>query len=81
MCNKTRIKKTIAKKRKKVFRHHRRNSTMSQRVLYTFLILFADLVLAGIALFLRVDAPFVWAFLLGIANCVALTSILGRTIS
>src|SRR5689334_20820320 len=74
MCNKTRIKKTISRKRKKGSRYRRRNSTTSLRILYT-LILFGDFILAGIALFLRIEAPGVWAFLSGIGS-LALTNIL-----
>ena len=80
MCNKTRIKKANSRKPKKNSRYGRRNSTASPRKLYALiLILFGDFILAGIALFLRIEAPGVWAFLLGIGN-VALTSILGRTV-
>jgi hypothetical protein len=79
MCNKTRVKTTNSRKRKKISRYRRRNSTTSLRILYT-LILFGDFILAGIALFLRIEAPGVWAFLLGIGN-VALTNILGRSLN
>ena len=77
MCSKTRDKKAHTRKRKKVSRY-RRGISNSRRILYTFLILFGALVLAGIALFLRIEAPVVWAFLSSVGSWVALTSILGR---
>jgi hypothetical protein len=42
--------------------------------------LFGTLVLAGIALVLRIETPVVWAFLSGIGTWAALTNNLGRNL-
>ena len=78
MCHKNKAKKPKVKRGKRVSRHPRK-LTASPRILYIFLILFGALVLGGIALFLRIDTPFVWVFLSGIGNWLALT-ILARNL-
>jgi hypothetical protein len=80
MCRKTSIKKTNAGKVKSVLRSHRGVSNASLRMRYTFWILFGTLVLAGIALVLRIETPVVWAFLSGIGTWAALTNNLGRNL-
>ena len=78
MCNKTHVKRTKAEKVKKLSRSHHNISTASLRVHYTFWILLCTLVLAGIALILRIETPVVWTFLYGIGGWAALTNNLGR---
>ena len=80
MCNKARVQKTNVgnMKRKSRSRHH--ISTASLRMRYTFWILFGTLVLAGIALILRIETPVVWTFLYCIGGWAALTNNLGRNL-
>jgi hypothetical protein len=73
MCNKNRVKKTKAKSGKRVSRRSSK-STAYIRMFYIVLILFGILVLAGIALFLRIETPGVWMFLLGIGNWLVLAN-------
>ena len=80
MCSKTRVKKLNGGKLKRVPRAHKVISTASLRMRYTFWILFGTLVLAGIALILRVETPVVWTFLYGIGGWAALTNNLGRNL-
>lgn len=65
MCNKSRAKKAKVKSRKKVSRWHHDRSTKYLRMLNNLVIVIGILVLAGIALFMRIEAPVVWAFLCG----------------
>ena len=80
MCNKTRVRKTNAGNVKRVSRSQHGISTVSLRMRYTFWILFCTLVLAGIALILRIEPPVVWTFLYGIGGWAALTNNLGRNL-
>jgi hypothetical protein len=80
MCSKTKVKKTNLGNLKRVSRSHRGISTASLRMRYTFWILFCTLVLAGIALVLRIETPVVWTFLYGIGGWAALTNNLGRNL-
>lgn len=79
MCKKTSIRKNNMGHAKKVSRSYTRSSIASLRVRYTFWILFGTLILAGIALVLRVETPVVWTFLYGIGGWAALTNNLGRS--
>ena len=80
MDSKASIKKTSTGKLKRGSRSHHRISTASLRMRYTFWILFCTLVLAGIALILRIETPVVWTFLYGIGGWAALTNNLGRNL-
>ena len=80
MGSKTRVKKTNVGKVKRVLRSRRGISTASLRMRYTFWILFGTLVLAGIALALRIETPVVWTFLYGIGGWAALTNNFGRNL-
>jgi hypothetical protein len=80
MCSKTRVKKTKVGNSKRIRRSHHGISTASLRMRYTFWILFGTLVLAGIALILRIETPVVWTFLYGIGGWAALTNNLGRNL-
>ena len=80
MCNKADVKKTKSEKLKRVTRSHHDISTESLRVHYTFWILLGTLILAGIALVLRIETPVVWTFLYGIGGWAALTNNLGRNL-
>jgi hypothetical protein len=79
MCNKSKVKR-IKAGRLKVSRSHYSTSIVSLRVRYTFWILLGTLVLAGIALVLRIETPVVWTFLYGIGGWAALTNNLGRNL-
>jgi hypothetical protein len=52
----------------------RRHSVAFLRLQYKFLILIGILVLAGIAIVLRLETPVVWTFLYGIGGWAALTT-------
>ena len=80
MCSKTRVKKSKTGNVKRVSLSYHRVSTASLRMRYTFWILFCTLVLAGIALILRIETPVVWTFLYGIGGWAALTNNLGRNL-
>jgi len=80
MCNKVGVKKTKSGKLKRVTHSHHNISTESLRVRYTFWILLGTLILAGIALVLRIETPVVWTFLYGIGGWAALTNNLGRNL-
>ena len=75
MCNKSRVKKSKIKVVRKNSRCSSK-STANLRILTVVLVLFGTFVLAGIALTLRIETPFVWAFLSGIGNWLVLTSLL-----
>jgi hypothetical protein len=80
MCNKAGVKKIKSGKLKRVSHSHHSISTASLRVRYTFWILLGTLILAGIALVLRIETPVVWTFLYGIGGWAALTNNLGRNL-
>jgi hypothetical protein len=80
MGSKASVKKTSTGKLKRGPRSHQSISTASLRMRYTFWILFCTLVLAGIALVLRIETPVVWTFLYGIGGWAALTNNLGRNL-
>ena len=80
MCRKTRVKKTKSRKPKRNSRYRRRISTTSLRILYAFLILVGALILAGIALFLRIETPSAWKFLSNIGSWLVLIYIVGRNL-
>jgi len=78
MCSKTSDKKTNAGKVKRVSRSHHNISTASLKMRYKFWILLGILVLAGIAIVMRIETPVVWTFLYGIGGWAALTNNLGK---
>jgi hypothetical protein len=80
MFRKARAKKHNARKLKTVLPYRRGISVKSLRIRYTFFILLGALILAGIALFLRIETPVVWTFLSGIGSWVALTYLLGQNL-
>ena len=80
MCKETSVKKNRLRKPKRVSHSHDNISTASLRARYTFWILLCTLVLAGIALVLRIETPVVWTFLYGIGGWAALTNNLGRNL-
>jgi hypothetical protein len=80
MCGKTRIRKTNAGNIKRVSRSHHGISTAALRMRYKFWILLGTLVLAGIAMVMRIETPVVWTFLYGIGGWAALTNNLGKTL-
>src|SRR5688500_13073289 len=67
-------KKAKARNPKRVSRPHRAISTASLRIRYKFWILLGILVLAGIAIIMRIETPVVWTFLYGIGGWAALTN-------
>ena len=80
MCKRSGGKKTKAGKVRKVSHSRHGMSTASLRMRYTFWILFGTLILAGIALILRIETPVVWTFLYGIGGWAALTNNFGRNL-
>ena len=80
MCSKTSAKKTHAGKVKRVSYSHHGISTASLRMRYKFWILLGTLILAGIAMVMRIETPVVWTFLYGIGGWAALTNNLGRNL-
>ena len=80
MCSKTRIRKTNAGNVKKVSRSYHGISTAVLRMRYKFCILLGTLVLAGIAMVMRIETPVVWTFLYGIGGWAALTNNLGKNL-
>ena len=64
MCNKNIVKKAKVKSRKKVSRRRYDRSTKYLSILYNILVL-GILILAGVALTMRIETPVVWAFLCG----------------
>ena len=81
MCSKTNIRKTKARSAKRVSRsHHNSVPPASLRIRYTFWILICTLVLAGIALVMRVETPVVWTFLYGVGGWAAITNNLGKNL-
>jgi hypothetical protein len=80
MCSKTSVKKTKAGNVKRVSRSHHVISTASLRIRYKFWILLGVLVLAGIAIVMRIETPVVWTFLYGIGGWAALTDNLEKNL-
>ena len=80
MGNKIDIKKITAKKSKKASYSRRSISTASLRIRYKFWILLGVLVLAGIAMIMRIETPVVWTFLYGIGGWAAFTNNLGKNL-
>jgi hypothetical protein len=78
MSGKTSTRKTNTGKVKRITRPRQSIPIASLRMRYTFLILLVTLVLAGIAMILRVEAPVVWTFLYGVGGWAALTNNLGK---
>jgi len=78
MSSKISDKKTNAGKVKRVSRSHHGTSTASLKMRYKFWILFGTLILAGIAIVMRIETPVVWTFLYGIGGWAALTNNLGK---
>ena len=75
MGNKIRAKKTKIKRTKRVSHRRRSKSTAYLRMFYIVLIVFVTLALAGIAIFFRIETPYVWAFLSGIGNWLVLVNL------
>ncbi len=65
MCNKSIVKKAKVKSRKKVSRRRHDTLTKYLGILYNILIVLGILILAGMALTMRIETPVVWAFLYG----------------
>jgi hypothetical protein len=80
MSSNTRVKKTNIVKLKKGPRSHHSISTASLRIRYSFWILLGILVLAGIAMIMRIETPVVWTFLYGVGGWAALTNNLGKNL-
>jgi hypothetical protein len=80
MCSKTSIRKSSAGNAKRVSRSHHSISTAFVRMRYTFWILLGTLVLAGIAIVMRIETPVVWTFLYGVGGWAALTNNLGKNL-
>ena len=80
MCSKNSAKKPNSGKVNGVSRSRHRIPTASLRLRYKFWILFCTLVLAGIAMVLRIETPVVWTFLYSIAGLAALTNNLGTNL-
>ena len=80
MGSNTRVKKTNTGKLKRVSRSHHGISIASLRIRYSFWILLGILVLAGIAMVMRIETPVVWTFLYGVGGWAALTNNLGRNL-
>jgi hypothetical protein len=80
MCNKSSVKKTKVRNARKRSRSHHVISAASLKIRYKFLILLGVLVLAGIAMVMRIETPVVWTFLYGIGGWAALTNNLGKNL-
>ena len=81
MCDKPIVKKTKVRSVRKVSRSHQVVSVASLRMRYKFWILVGILVLAGIAMVMRIETPVVWTFLYGIGGWAALTNNLGKNLN
>ena len=80
MCKKATFKKTKVGNARKISPSHHGNSIASLRIRYKFWILLGILVLAGIAIVMRIETPVVWTFLYGIGGWAALTNNLGKNL-
>ena len=78
MCNKSSLKKSVAgNARRRSYSNHVISAAVV-RMRYKFWILLGILVLAGIAIVMRIETPVVWTFLYGIGGWAALTNNSGK---